>query len=102
MAHDADVLTASGVPAGAERYGHNLPLIDGNKTYRQVTEEVFAPTERRPPLRWWLALAVTLSMLSLGAWAVVQTLTRGIGTWGLNRTVGWASFSPTWGMILVR
>jgi len=91
MAHDADVLSGSGELTGnPERYGHNLPLIDGNKSYRQVTEEVFAPTERRPPLLWWIALSITLSMLALGAWAVGQTLTKGIGTWGLNRTVGWA------------
>ena len=71
-------------------YGHVLPLIDGNKTYSQVTEEVFSTTERMPPLKWWLALSVSLSLLLLGAWAVTQTVTRGIGTWGLNRTVGWA------------
>ena len=71
-------------------YGHVLPLIDGHKTYSQVTEEVFAPTERKPPTAWFVAIAFTLSMLSLGAWAVSQTLMKGIGTWGLNRTVGWA------------
>jgi molybdopterin-containing oxidoreductase family membrane subunit len=71
-------------------YGHVLPLIEGNKSYSQVTEEVFSTTERMPPLKWWLALSVSLSLLLLGAWAVTQTVTRGIGTWGLNRTVGWA------------
>ena len=69
-------------------YGHVLPLIEGNKSYAQVTEEVFSTTERMPPLKWWLALSVSLSLLLLGAWAVTQTVTRGIGTWGLNRTVG--------------
>ena len=97
MAHDADVLSVGVLTGGAEdptgeaeRYGHNLPLIDGNKSYGQVTNEVFAPTEHRPPALWWIAISITLSMLCLGAWAVGQTLTRGIGTWGLNRTVGWA------------
>ena len=71
-------------------YGHVLPLIEGNKSYSQVTEEVFSTTERMPPLKWWLALSVSLSLLLLGVWAVTQTVTRGIGTWGLNRTVGWA------------
>ena len=71
-------------------YGHVLPLIDGNKTYSQVTEEVFGTTERKPPLKWWLAISVSFSLLLLGVWAVSQTVTRGIGTWGLNRTIGWA------------
>ena len=71
-------------------YGHVLPLIDGNKRYSQVTEEVFGTTERKPPLKWWLALSVSFSLLLLGVWAVSQTVTKGIGTWGLNRTIGWA------------
>ncbi len=71
-------------------YGHVLPLIEGNKSYSQVTEEVFSTTEKMPPLKWWLALSVSFSLLLLGVWAVTQTVTRGIGTWGLNRTVGWA------------
>ena len=71
-------------------FGHVLPLIEGNKSYSQVTEEIFSTTERRPPLKWWLALSVSFSLLLLGAWAVTQTVARGIGTWGLNRTVGWA------------
>ena len=71
-------------------YGHVLPLIDGHKTYAQVTEEVFSPIERKPPKIWFVAIFFTLCMLSLGAWAVAQTLMKGIGTWGLNKTVGWA------------
>ena len=71
-------------------YGHVLPLIDGNKTYSQVTEEVFGTTERKPPLKWWLAISISFSLLLLGVWAVSQTVTKGIGTWGLNRTIGWA------------
>lgn len=80
------------LPAGAEEphYGHVVPLIEGNKTYHQVTEEVFGPTERKPPFAWWLAISLSSALLLLGAWAVYQTITLGIGTWGLNRTVGWA------------
>ena len=67
-----------------------IPLIDGHKTYHQISDEVFAPTERKPPRAWWIAIACSLSLLVLGGWAVYNTVTRGIGTWGLNRTVGWA------------
>lgn len=71
-------------------HGSDSALILGDKTYGQVTEEVFSPIERMPPKAWFLAILVTASMLGLGAWAVTQTLTKGIGTWGLNKTVGWA------------
>ena len=89
--HSSALPVSLGVEDDQERgYGHVLPLIDGNKSYSQVTEEVFSTTERRPPLKWWLALSASLSLLLLGVWAVTQTVTQGIGTWGLNRTVGWA------------
>ena len=71
-------------------HGSDSALILGDKTYGQVTEEVFSPIERMPPKIWFAAVLVTAAMLGLGAWAVTQTLTKGIGTWGLNKTVGWA------------
>ncbi len=71
-------------------HGSDSALILGDKTYGQVTEEVFSPIERMPPKIWFAAVLVTAAMLGLGAWAGTQTLTKGIGTWGLNKTVGWA------------
>ena len=66
------------------------PLVLGNKTASQVTEDVCAPIDRGPGMQWWFALAVSLSMLTLGIIAVTYQLLTGIGTWGLNNTVGWA------------
>ena len=66
------------------------PLIEGNKSISQVTNDVCAPMEGRPTLLWWVALAVSSSLLALGAVAVTYEIAVGVGTWGLNRTVGWA------------
>jgi len=66
------------------------PLIEGNKSLAQVTADVCAPLERRAGPLWWAAFLVSFSIFLLGIAAVsYQTLT-GIGTWGLNRGVGWA------------
>ncbi len=65
-------------------------LIDGNKSLQQVTDDICAPLERRPTALWWGALACSSSMLLLGTVAVVYQVSTGIGTWGLNNTVGWA------------
>lgn len=46
--------------------------------------------ERRPGSFWWMAFAVAFSMLMLGAVAITYEIATGIGTWGLNTTVGWA------------
>ncbi|MEX2116896.1 MAG: NrfD/PsrC family molybdoenzyme membrane anchor subunit [Bacteroidota bacterium] len=66
------------------------PLILGNKTATQVTEDVCGLLDRGPGREWWYALAVSATMLTMGVVAVVYQLLTGIGTWGLNNTVGWA------------
>jgi len=66
------------------------PLVAGDKSLAQVTQDVCAPLERRSRALWWLAFLAALSLLALGAAAVSYQIATGIGTWGLNRTVGWA------------
>ncbi|GJQ21969.1 MAG: molybdopterin oxidoreductase [Bacteroidia bacterium] len=66
------------------------PLILGNKSYSDVTEDVALPLDRSPGKEWWMAFAVSSSMLFLGLAAVTYQVMTGIGTWGLNNTVGWA------------
>lgn len=66
------------------------PLIEGEKSIAQVTREVCAPMEARPTGLWWAALALSSAVLLLGAVAIAYQIAVGVGTWGLNRTVGWA------------
>ncbi|MCC6342460.1 MAG: polysulfide reductase NrfD [Bryobacterales bacterium] len=66
------------------------PLVTGHKSLSDVTGEVCRPMERRPGAAWWGAFLVAFSMLSLGMAAIGYEIATGIGTWGLNTTVGWA------------
>jgi molybdopterin-containing oxidoreductase family membrane subunit len=66
------------------------PWIAGDKTAAQVTSEICSPLERRAGGWWWLAFLAAASVLLLGAAAVSYQIMVGIGTWGLNRSVGWA------------
>lgn len=66
------------------------PLITGDKTLSQVTEDVCAPLERKPTTLWWAGFLTALAAFALGFVAVTYEIKTGIGTWGLNRTVGWA------------
>jgi molybdopterin-containing oxidoreductase family membrane subunit len=66
------------------------PLIEGDKSIAQVTQDVCAPMEARPTALWWAALAASSFLLLLGALAIGYQIAVGVGTWGLNRTVGWA------------
>jgi molybdopterin-containing oxidoreductase family membrane subunit len=65
-------------------------LIAGEKTAGQVTSDICAPLERRATGWWWLAFLGAFSVLLLGVAAVSYQIALGIGTWGLNRSVGWA------------
>ncbi len=65
------------------------PLVRGHKTYHQITEDICAPTERAPGFAWVVAFIVAVSFLALYVFAVAWTIWFGIGTWDLNRTIGW-------------
>lgn len=67
-----------------------VPLIGGNKSLGQVTTDICAPLQRRATLWWWLTFLPAFALLLLGVAAVSYQIAVGIGTWGLNRTVGWA------------
>jgi molybdopterin-containing oxidoreductase family membrane subunit len=66
------------------------PLVSEERTLGQLTEEICAPMERRPTGKWWVAFAISVSLLLLGVGTVTYEVMTGIGTWGLDKTIGWA------------
>jgi molybdopterin-containing oxidoreductase family membrane subunit len=67
-----------------------VPLIAGNKSAADVTRDVVGALDAKPSLLWWIGLALSVSALLIGTVAIVYQMATGIGTWGLNRTIGWA------------
>jgi len=66
-----------------------IPLIKGGKTYKDVTDDILRPMANRPGKTWYLGIFLSGSALLFGAFMIFWTIWQGIGTWGLNRTVGW-------------
>jgi Ni/Fe-hydrogenase subunit HybB-like protein len=67
------------------------PLITGNNiTYAKISEDILAPVERMPGKAWWIGFTVASMGACLWVFAVSYTFWYGIGSWGLNKTVGWA------------
>ncbi len=66
------------------------PLITGNKTLTDVSNDIISHVERKPTRLWYVALTVSILVLLAGSLAIGATLWHGIGMWGLNKTVGWA------------
>ena len=66
------------------------PLIEGAKTPAQVTKDICAVLDRKPTWVWWTGFLFAFAVLLIGSAAVTYQIAVGIGTWGLNNTVGWA------------
>ena len=65
------------------------PLIRHDPSYGELTRAIAAPLEQRPGAAWWAAFLVAASLLALGLGCIGYTVYKGLGVWGLNRTVGW-------------
>jgi molybdopterin-containing oxidoreductase family membrane subunit len=65
-------------------------LIKGDKSYSQVTRDVLSPMAGKPSKYWYLGITISGIAALFGAWATYMTVFHGIGTWGLNKTIGWA------------
>lgn len=65
------------------------PLIEGGKSYHQITEDICSPTERTPSMAWIIAFIFASSALAFYVFCVTWTVWVGIGSWNLNRTIGW-------------
>jgi Ni/Fe-hydrogenase subunit HybB-like protein len=66
------------------------PWVDGRKTYDQITRDVCDVLEVGPTKYWYAGFAAALLALGTGFILVVHQVWTGIGTWGLNKTVGWS------------
>ena len=66
------------------------PLIRGHKKHADVTRDICQLLDPKPGVGWWISLSVAIVLLVIGVIATYHTVMTGIGTWGLNRTVGWA------------
>ncbi len=65
------------------------PLIGGEKSLGDVSADVIVPLETGPTKLWWITFLVSFSVMMVGVIAVTYQIKVGIGTWGLNKTVGW-------------
>jgi len=64
--------------------------VEGSPSLREIGDDVIRPAEGRPGKGWWIcfgvAFAALLNLVGMVAWLV----SKGIGVWGLNNSVGWA------------
>jgi Ni/Fe-hydrogenase subunit HybB-like protein len=66
------------------------PLIEGTKTYQSITSDILDPMTNRAGKVWYLGMTLSTAAMLFGLAMMSWTVWQGIGTWGENRTVGWA------------
>lgn len=65
-------------------------LIEGEHTYRSITEKIGSiPLMERPPTQWFLLFGFAFVCLLVLLMALGYLLVMGVGIWGLNQPVGW-------------
>ena len=60
-----------------------------HKEIRQITSDLIATANQPSQKSWYLMVGFALLLVAGGAVSLYYTLHDGIGTWGLNRYVGW-------------
>jgi len=65
------------------------PLVDGNKDYHQVTEDIVGPIEAKPAKLWYVGFYISVALLLFGVYSVYREVVYGIGEWNLSKTIGW-------------
>jgi Ni/Fe-hydrogenase subunit HybB-like protein len=66
------------------------PLILGKPTYSDITKDVLHTIENKPTKLWKVLMTIATIAALWGVGCILYLLGVGIGTWGLNNTVGWA------------
>ncbi|MCH2137903.1 MAG: polysulfide reductase NrfD [Phycisphaerales bacterium] len=66
------------------------PLIIGHESFDTVTAEICRVNEaKKPPRAWYIAMAMSVSLLGLLGCMVGYLIFTGVGVWGNNNPVMW-------------
>ncbi|MBP9682920.1 MAG: polysulfide reductase NrfD [Bacteriovorax sp.] len=66
------------------------PLITLKRSYGQISNDILGPIEGGPSRSWYICFTIAVLTLLMGVVVVTYQLKTGIGTWGLNKTIGWS------------
>ncbi len=70
-------------------YSQELPVVEGRPTLQEINELIAKPLDTKPDKKYYIALAITLTMLLIGVIGLGLTFYYGVGMWGNNNPVGW-------------
>ena len=78
-------VTTMGNSVRAER----VPLVKGNKSYADITNDVCRPLESFPTKTWLIAFGIAATCFLIGILSIAYLFWEGTGIWGVNQPNGW-------------
>ncbi len=70
-------------------YSQEVPIVEGRPTLQEINELIAKPLDTKPDKKFYIALSITLTMLTLGVIGLALSFYYGVGMWGNNNPVGW-------------
>ena len=69
---------------------HEPSVVEGRPSFKDIDNQITAPLDQIPNYKYFIALAITITMLAIGIICIGASFYYGIGLWGNNNPVGWA------------
>ena len=66
------------------------PLIIGDKSYKDITDDILRPIVGKANKYWWIVFSLAVVTFMWGLCCLFYTIGTGIGVWGSNNGVDWA------------
>jgi len=70
-------------------YSVEPPVVEGKPPLSSIDDAIIKPIDAKPTKAWFVAIAVSGTMLLIGAASLAVTFIFGVGMWGVNQPVGW-------------
>jgi len=77
------------VSSDSHNYSKEYSVIEGKHSLRSIDDLISKPLDTKPDKKYYIALAVTLTMMGIGGIALAFSFYYGTGLWGNNNPVGW-------------
>ncbi len=68
-------------------YSKEAPIITARGSLAEIDNVIARPMEEKPTTKWYIALAITASLIAIGAISLSLSFYYGTGLWGNNNPV---------------
>lgn len=65
------------------------PLVEGSKSYKQVSDDVCLPLESFPTKKWYVAISISALVMTMGFALIAYMIATGVGQSGIRSPVNW-------------